>query len=40
MKRRIVIKTVINRSTFDGATTDPVQKALRDSPIAFMAATA
>lgn len=26
--------------TFDGATTDPVQKAVRDAPIAFMAATA
>jgi putative DNA-invertase from lambdoid prophage Rac len=40
MKRGIVIKTVINGFTFDGATTDPVQKAVRDSLIAFMAATA
>lgn len=40
MKRGIVIRTVINNFTFDGATTDPVQKAIRDALIAFMAATA
>ena len=40
MRRGIVIKTVINRMTFDGATTDPMQEAVRDALIAFMAATA
>lgn len=40
MDRGIVIKTVINRMTFDGATTDPIQQAVRDALIAFMAATA
>jgi putative DNA-invertase from lambdoid prophage Rac len=40
MKRGVVIKTVINGMTFDGATKDPVQKAVRDALIAFMAATA
>lgn len=40
MKRGVVVKTVINGFTFDGATKDPVQKAVRDSLIAFMAATA
>jgi DNA invertase Pin-like site-specific DNA recombinase len=40
MRRGVVIKTVINRMTFDGATKDPVQKAVRDALIAFMAATA
>ncbi|GAA0290856.1 helix-turn-helix domain-containing protein [Rhodovulum strictum] len=34
------IKTVINGMTFDGATTDPTQQAVRDALIAFMAATA
>src|SRR6516165_1561108 len=34
------IRTVINNMTFDGATQDPVQKAVRDALIAFMAATA
>jgi DNA invertase Pin-like site-specific DNA recombinase len=38
--RGIVIKTVINGVTFDGATKDPMQKAVRDALIAFMAATA
>jgi putative DNA-invertase from lambdoid prophage Rac len=40
MKRGVVIRTVINGFTFDGATKDPVQKAIRDALIAFMAATA
>ncbi len=40
MRRGIVIKTVINGLTFDGATKDPMQKAVRDALIAFMAATA
>jgi putative DNA-invertase from lambdoid prophage Rac len=40
MQRGVVIKTIINGMTFDGATRDPVQKAVRDALIAFMAATA
>jgi putative DNA-invertase from lambdoid prophage Rac len=40
MRRGVVIRTVINKFTFDGATQDPVQKAIRDALIAFMAATA
>jgi DNA invertase Pin-like site-specific DNA recombinase len=36
----VVIRTVINNMTFDGATNDPMQKAVRDALIAFMAATA
>lgn len=39
MRRGVVIKTVINM-TFDGSTTDPMQQAVRDALIAFMAATA
>lgn len=40
MRRGVVIKTVINTMTFDGSTTDPMQQAVRDALIAFMAATA
>lgn len=40
MRRGVVVRTVINRMTFDGATTDPMQEAVRDALIAFMAATA
>ena len=40
MRRGVVIRTVIDNMTFDGATRDPVQKAVRDALIAFMAATA
>lgn len=40
MRRGIVIRTVINNMTFDGATTDPMHQAVRDALIAFMAATA
>lgn len=40
MKRGVVIKTIINAMTFDGATKDPIQKAVRDALVAFMAATA
>ena len=40
MRAGVVIKTVINAMTFDGATSDPIQKAVRDALIAFMAATA
>lgn len=40
MRRGVVIKTIINRMTFDGATTDPMQQAVRDALIGFMAASA
>lgn len=40
MREGVVIKTVINAMTFDGATQDPIQQAVRDALIAFMAATA
>jgi putative DNA-invertase from lambdoid prophage Rac len=40
MKRGVVIKTVIHGMTFDGATKEPMQQAVRDALIAFMAATA
>ena len=37
---RIRIETVINRTVFDGTTADPMQQAIRDSLLAFMAAMA
>jgi DNA invertase Pin-like site-specific DNA recombinase len=40
MRRGVVIRTVINNMTFDGATEDPMLQAVRDALIAFMAATA
>jgi putative DNA-invertase from lambdoid prophage Rac len=40
MQRGVVIKTIINGMTFDGATKDPIQKAVRDALIGFMAASA
>ena len=40
MAEGVVVKTVINAMTFDGSTTDPIQKAVRDAMIAFMAAAA
>ena len=40
MRQGVIIKTVINGMTFDGATTDPIQEAVRDALIGFMAATA
>src|SRR6202048_2306970 len=40
MRRGVVIRTVINGLTFDGATKDAMQCAVRDALIAFMAATA
>ena len=40
MQKGVVIKTIINGTTFDGATKDPIQKAVRDALIAFMAAAA
>lgn len=38
MRRGVVIRTVINGLTFDGATKDPMQQAVRDALIGFMAA--
>jgi DNA invertase Pin-like site-specific DNA recombinase len=40
MKKGVVIRTVINGFTFDGSTKDPMQKAVRDALIGFMAAMA
>ncbi len=40
IKRGVVVRTVINGLTFDGATKDPMQMAVRDALIGFMAATA
>lgn len=40
MRRGVIIRTVINNMTFDGSTTDPMQMAVRDAMISFMAATA
>jgi DNA invertase Pin-like site-specific DNA recombinase len=40
MRRGVIVRTVINGMTFDGATTDPIQQAVRDALIGFMAATA
>ena len=40
IRKGIIIKTVINAMTFDGSTTDPMQEAIRDALIAFMAAMA
>ena len=40
MREGVIVKTVINGMTFDGATKDPIQQAVRDALIAFMAATA
>ncbi|WP_040619716.1 recombinase family protein [Rhodovulum sp. PH10] len=40
MRRGVVVRTVINGLTFDGATQDPMQQAVRDALIGFMAAMA
>ncbi len=40
IRRGIRIETVINRMSFDGTTTEPMKQAVRDSLVAFMAATA
>lgn len=40
MSRGVIVKTVINGMVFDGATTDPIQMAVRDALIGFLAATA
>lgn len=36
----VTVRTVINNMEFDGATTDPMKQAVRDTMIAFMAASA
>lgn len=38
--RGVIVRTVINGMTFDGTTNDPMQKAVRDALLGFMAATA
>ncbi|MDQ0475250.1 recombinase family protein [Labrys wisconsinensis] len=38
MRRGVVIRTVIHNMVFDGATKDPMQQAVRDALIGFMAA--
>ncbi|PCJ85716.1 MAG: recombinase [Hyphomicrobiales bacterium] len=40
IREGIIIRTIINDMTFDGSTCDPVQQAVRDTMIAFLAATA
>ena len=40
MRKGVIVRTVINAMTFDGATSDPMQAAVRDALIGFMAATA
>jgi putative DNA-invertase from lambdoid prophage Rac len=40
IRRGVTVRTVINGLVFDGATKDPMQAAVRDALIAFMAATA
>jgi putative DNA-invertase from lambdoid prophage Rac len=40
MRRGVIIRAVINNMTFDGATKNPLQQAVRDALIAFMAASA
>jgi putative DNA-invertase from lambdoid prophage Rac len=40
MRDGVIVKTVINGMVFNGATKDPIQQAVRDALIAFMAATA
>jgi len=40
LERGVIIKTIINRMTFDGSTTNPMQKAVRDALVAFMSAMA
>jgi putative DNA-invertase from lambdoid prophage Rac len=40
MRKGVIVRTVINGFTFDGSTKDPMQKAVRDALIGFMAAMA
>jgi putative DNA-invertase from lambdoid prophage Rac len=38
MRRGVIVRTVINGMVFDGSTVDPMQQAVRDALIGFMAA--
>jgi DNA invertase Pin-like site-specific DNA recombinase len=40
VRRGVIIRTLINNMTFDGTTKDPMQMAVRDALIGFMAASA
>lgn len=40
LTKGVIVRTVINGMVFDGSTKDPMQMAVRDALIAFMAATA
>ena len=40
IRRGVIVRTVINGLTFDGATTNPMEMAVRDALIGLMAATA
>jgi DNA invertase Pin-like site-specific DNA recombinase len=40
MRRGVIIRTVINGMTFNGSTKDPMEQAVRDALIGFMAAMA
>jgi putative DNA-invertase from lambdoid prophage Rac len=40
MRRGVVVRTVINGMVFDGSAKEPMQQAVRDALISFMAATA
>jgi putative DNA-invertase from lambdoid prophage Rac len=40
IRRGVTVRTVINGLVFDGTTKDPMQAAVRDALVAFMAATA
>ena len=40
LRQGVIIRTVINKLTLDGATVDPMQSAVRDALVGFMAATA
>lgn len=40
MAKGVIVRTVISNMTFDGSTSDPIQMAVRDALIGFMAATA
>ena len=36
MRKGVIVKTVVNRMTFDGAATDPIHCAIRDAQLAMM----
>lgn len=40
MRRGVIVRTIINNMTFDGSAKEPMQKAVRDALIDFMAAAA